>query len=194
MLKDWEQAYAEGDTPWDKGSAAPPLVEYLEVHQIAGRVLVPGCGTGHDARVLAEAGAEVTGIDFAPRALATARKSAGAGAVRWVEGDFLRLDEEEWDAYDWVVEHTCLCAIDPVQREAYVQSVRQALKAGGFYWAVFFRQVSHYDGSGPPHPIDAAEIDTLFAKGFELIQSYTPERTYSCRPKGREEVRLYRRV
>lgn len=133
-------------------------------------------------------------MDLAPRALARARKSAGADTVRWVEGDFLRLDAEERDAYDWVVEHTCLCAIDPAQRETYVQSVRGALKVGGFYWAVFFREVSHYDGSSPPHPIDAAEIDILFAKGFELIQCYTPERTYSCRPKGCEEVRLYRRV
>lgn len=194
MSKNWDEAYAQGETPWDKGAAAPPLVDYLERHDITGRVLVPGCGTGHDALVLAKAGAQVTGMDIAPRALASARESAREGLVRWVEGDFLQLDKEECDAYDWIVEHTCLCAIDPDEREAYVESVQQALKPGGFYWAVFFRVVSNYDGSGPPHPITAEEIDRLFMKGFELMDAYTPERTYACRPKGREEVRCYRKV
>ena len=192
MARDWEQAYREGETPWDKGSASPPLIAYLAEHHIVGRVLVPGCGTGHDVLALAEAGAEVTGVDIAPRALAIARKRVHQGKVQWIEGDFLDLGQVEASYYDWVVEHTCLCALDPAERERDVRSVRHALKPGGCLWAVFFREVADYDGLEPPHPIDAKEIDQLFADGFELLDAYVPSKTYPCRPMGREEVRLYR--
>ena len=194
MSKDWEQAYKTGNTPWDKGSASPPLLEYLESHRMEGRVLVPGCGTGHDAVVLAESGAEVTGMDIAPRALEMARKQRLQAKVRWVEGDFLDRGQVEAGYYDWVVEHTCLCAIEPWQREAYVKSLQHALKPGGHYWAVFFCVVSDYDGSGPPHPIVSDEIDRLFATGFGWVDSYIPQVTYPCRPVGREQVRVYRKL
>ena len=38
---DWESRYREGDTPWEKGGAAPPLGELLARHGIAAE-LVPG--------------------------------------------------------------------------------------------------------------------------------------------------------
>jgi methyl halide transferase len=52
---DWESAYVLGETPWDKGFASPPLSWFLQLGQWlpAGRVLVPGCGRGHDVRLLA---------------------------------------------------------------------------------------------------------------------------------------------
>ncbi|CAI8351846.1 MAG: Uncharacterised protein [Opitutia bacterium UBA7350] len=192
MGRNWEQAYLDGDTPWDKGSAAPPLLAFLAEKAILGHVLVPGCGTGHDAIALAEAGADVTGMDIAPPALEIASKRSHEGVVQWLEGNFLDVKQVQAGYYDWIVEHTCLCAIEPSEREAYVQSVRHALKPGGFLWAVFFRKVTSYDGSGPPHPIESEEIDQLFVDGFRLLSRYVPEHTYSCRPVGREEVRLYR--
>ncbi|MFN5868275.1 MAG: thiopurine S-methyltransferase, partial [Akkermansiaceae bacterium] len=51
-MTDWNQRYELGDTPWEKGHAAPPLLELLEKMDPSiwgeGAVLVPGCGTGHD--------------------------------------------------------------------------------------------------------------------------------------------------
>jgi SAM-dependent methyltransferase len=193
MGKDWDNAYINGDTPWDKGAAAPPLIDFLKRQTITGRVLVPGCGQGHDVVALAEAGAVVTGMDLSPTALEAARNHFPTGA-RWLEGDFLKLDAGEQGVYDWVVEHTCLCALDPEQREAYARSVRAALAPEGHFLAIFFRVVSNYDGSGPPHPITSASIDSLFKGDFECLDAYTPEVTYPCRPVGREEVRLYRKL
>lgn len=194
MSKDWNTAYADGITPWDKGAAAPPLLDYLAKHSIAGSVLVPGCGTGHDVKVLAAAGAVVTGVDLAPLALKQARAQVPEKGVRFLEADFLALPKNEHGAYDWVIEHTCLCALDPQQRAAYVKSVQTALVPGGLYWAVFFSKVSQYDGVHPPHPITTTEIDELFGEGFELLKSYVPKSTYPCRPMGSEFVRLYRKI
>jgi hypothetical protein len=51
---DWEQRYETGDTPWEKGAPAPPLLEWLESRgSIRGDILVPGCGSGHDVRAIA---------------------------------------------------------------------------------------------------------------------------------------------
>ena len=67
----WEERYRAGQDGWDLGGPAPALAAWLEIGgrfaaAVAGRsarVLVPGCGRGHDARLLARVGHEVTGVD-----------------------------------------------------------------------------------------------------------------------------------
>ena len=192
-MKDWDAAYAQGQTPWDKGKAAPPLVEFLSRHTISGQVLVPGSGTGHDVRLIAGQGADVLGLDISPRAHSAAVSFNNYKNANFRIGDFLYLSDDLKDKFDWVVEHTCLCAIDPDQRASYVQSARLAIKEGGHLLAIFFREVQAYDGSGPPHPISSDEIQSLFAEGFEQVTSYTPSKHYDSRPYGCEEVYLFRR-
>ncbi|MGB1127612.1 MAG: methyltransferase domain-containing protein [Opitutales bacterium] len=192
MPRDWNSAYEKDDTPWDKGSAAPPLSEFLGKHRVQGKILVPGCGTGHDVRLLASQGAEVTGLDIAPAALRKAERFPAAGNERYALGDFLNLDQKHQAAFDWVFEHTCLCAIEPTAREDYARALKLALKPGGQFLAIFFRAVPDYEGDGPPHPISAAEIDHLFGEHFELLESFVPGETYPDRPPGAEEVRWMR--
>ena len=66
----WDHLYSDDiDAGWELGRAAPPLVNYFEAHPPAGlRVLVVGCGRGHEARMLASLGATVTALDLAPAA------------------------------------------------------------------------------------------------------------------------------
>ena len=68
-VMDWNRRYEENDTPWDKGEAHPVLRDMLAHDALSGRVLVPGCGSGHDVRELARHGLEVVGLDVAPLAL-----------------------------------------------------------------------------------------------------------------------------
>jgi SAM-dependent methyltransferase len=188
MARDWNAAYEGGDTPWDKGYASPPLIEFLKLQSISGRVLVPGCGAGHDVRALSAEGAEVVGLDIAPRGINKAETFPVSCGERYELGDFLNLGKQHHHAFDWIVEHTCLCAIDPSEREAYARSVAQALKPEGKYLAIFFREVSDYKGNGPPHPISREQSDDLFGDSFELIKSFVPQQTYPSRAIGAEEV------
>jgi SAM-dependent methyltransferase len=190
MPKNWNQAYAEGNTPWDKGHASPPLKAFLQTCPLEGKVLVPGCGTGYDVRLLAEQGASVVGLDIAPLAIEKARSVPAAGNENYELADFLNLPESYHEQFDAVVEHTCLCALDPADRKAYVRSVQLALKPGGHYLAVFFREVSNYNSEGPPHPISGSEIEALFNTDFEMLERTIPEETYPSRPVGSEEVCL----
>jgi SAM-dependent methyltransferase len=192
MSRDWNEAYRVGDTPWDKGYASPPLLDFMENRPILGRVLVTGCGTGHDVRALAAQGADVVGLDIAESALRKAKKFPRAGHERYVCDDFLDPKAIQLGAFDWLVEHTCLCALDPVHRRAYAQSVRGVLKPGGYFLAVFFREVEDYTGQGPPHPISAEAIDELFGCDFEQLESSFPKKSYPSRPYRAEEIRWMR--
>ena len=192
MPRDWNSAYETNDTPWDKGYAAPPLEEFFAKHSIEGQVLVPGCGSGHDVRLLAATGLEVTGLDIAPSALRKAESFPRVGNEKYELGNFLILDEQFHGRFDVVFEHTCLCAIEPAEREAYVSSLKCALRPGGQFLAIFYREISDSKGDGPPHPISASEIDALFAADFEIIESFVPLKTYPSRPVGVEEVRWMR--
>src|SRR5690349_19537326 len=53
MSTEWENRYQKGETPWEKGEAHPALISFLRRTPVAGRGLVPGCGSGHDVRALA---------------------------------------------------------------------------------------------------------------------------------------------
>lgn len=193
MPIDWNAAYENDETPWDQGFASPPLRVFLGGHALIGHVLVPGCGAGHEVRLLAGQGASVVGLDIAPAAVRQAQAMPAVGNERFEVADVLNLPASYAAQFDAVVEHTCLCALDRGQRAHYVQSVVRALKPGGMYLAIFYRLVRDYDGSGPPHPISAAEIETLFAADFEMIQRVIPGESYPSRPIGSEEVCLMRK-
>lgn len=191
MARDWNKAYEEDDTPWDKGYASPPLVEFLERHRVEGSALVPGCGTGHDVRLLVGQGADVVGMDIATGAIQKAEGFPRVSNERYAEGDFLNPEFDHLARYDWVVEHTCLCAIELDERIAYAEALSRVLKPGGHFLAIFYREVSDYSGDGPPHPISKEASNALFA-GFELVESFIPQKSYPSRPTGAEEVCLWR--
>jgi SAM-dependent methyltransferase len=189
---DWNRRYVEGDTPWDKCAAHPAIETALAQAAFSGRILVPGCGTGHDVRALAARGLEVTGLDIAPLALEKARTYAAVGGEKYFLGDLFDLPEGFANAFDGVFEHTCFCAIDPERRADYVDAVAVALKPGGRLLSVFFLNPDN-DGEGPPFGCTAKEIDGLFASRFRLLEEDSELPTFPER-EGRELLRLFQRV
>ena len=202
MPTDWEACYRAGETPWDKGAAAPPLLEWLEepAHRLDGEVLVPGCGLGHDVRAIAATGQprRVCGLDFSPAALAQARRHPVASGEFYVEADLFDLPPELCGRFNWVVEHTCFCAIDPAHRADYVRAVSQALREGGRLLAIFYLRPwsggeSPPPGGGPPFGTSTTELDALFAEHFELLEESVPTRAFPGR-ESRELIRLLRKA
>ena len=165
----WDDRWARGDTPWDMAQPAPPLVRAVErgIVPRGARVLVPGCGAGHDARFLAASGCDVTAVDISATALAKARALAeGEGArVAFVEADLFALPQE-LGTFDVVWEHTCFCAIDPSRRDDYVRAVAGALRPGGRLVGLFF---DIRPETGPPFGTSAEEIRHRFAPHFDPV-------------------------
>ena len=166
----WEQRYQEKTTRWDLGQAAPAFVSLLNSQQIqtTGRTAVLGCGRGYDALLFAENGFEVVGFDFAPSAIAAAISLAQAAntPVSFLQRDIFDLGTEFPQEFDYVVEHTCFCAIPPERRFEYVQLVRSLLRPKGELIALFF---THTRPGGPPFASTPAEIYQYFEADFEIL-------------------------
>ena len=192
-MNEWEEKYQAGDTPWDKGGPSPGLLEFLEKARVHGRVLVPGCGHGHDVRALAATTEEVIGIDIAPSAVTAARSVPAVGRERYEVADLFDLPSDMRGSFDWVWEHTCFCAIDPKLRTAYVEAVAGALKPGGKLLAVFYLDPGNDSPEeGPPFEVSVPELDRLFLPRFQLIREWLPGKAYPGR-EGREWMRILRR-
>ncbi len=188
---DWEALYHSGDTHWDKGEPAPGLVDFLSDHPVLGgeRVLVPGCGRGHDTIPWLKKGAEVLGVDLSPRAVDEARRRYAVGNEhRFSACDFL-AEPGSHGSFDWVFEHTLWCAIPTDRRGDYVAAVTAAVRPGGHYLAINYMQPS--DPVGPPHAVTVAELHKRLMPHFELCRHWVP-RSFPGR-EGRERMFLWRR-
>ena len=101
----------------------------LEPGELAGqRVLDAGCGMGRYARIAAEAGARVVGLDLSESVAAAREVTAGRGDLKFVRGDLLR-PPFEMSSFDQiyslgVLDHT------PDPRGAFLALAR-LLKPGG---------------------------------------------------------------
>jgi SAM-dependent methyltransferase len=193
MSTDWEDHYRRGETPWNKGEASPALLEALQRVTVRGRVLVPGCGLGHDVRALAAAGVEVVGLDISPTGVKEAEAQPRVRDERYLLGDFFALPAELTGAFDWVFEHTCYCAINPARRDEYVAACARALRPGGQFLGIFYLDPAQpLPTDGPPFETTLAGLDQHFSPHFELLAEWCPQRTFTNRA-GREWVRHYRR-
>jgi cyclopropane fatty-acyl-phospholipid synthase-like methyltransferase len=170
---DWQERYQTEDTPWDKGEPAPGLVDWLKKQTLDpdARVLVPGCGRGHDASAWAKAGFDTTGMDLAEIALSDAReKYESLPNLAFFPGNF--LDEKPQEPYDLIFEHTLYCAIDPARREDYAKSLPNWLKPGGYFLAIHF--IFPLDEEGPPFGASKDEIINRFQTNFKLRDDWKP--------------------
>ncbi len=201
---DWENAYQQKNTPWDKGAAAPPLEEWLQkaaplpVELASGHWLSPGCGLGHDVRLLAEhlPDANFVGADISPTALSAAQRFDNPRSVQFRDLDIFALPASEKGNYDAVWEHTCFCAINPSQRDHYVAAMAEALKPGGLLIGVFF--IDPYDedhpiGSGPPFGVEIETLREHFRSHFTEVESFVPQTAYPGR-EGCEFFVLFRKL
>lgn len=91
-----------------------------------------GCGPGLYTSRLAEAGADVTGIDFSERSIRHARETADRMGLKidYVCQDYLAFETES--RFDLITMIMCdFCALNPEQRGQMLAKFRGCLKEGG---------------------------------------------------------------
>lgn len=187
----WEALYQTKKTPWDLGKVAPPLLTLLNSPYAMppGKMAVLGCGNGHECVFLSSRGFEVTGIDFAPSAIAsTMAKLQNNGTLGkssfLLERDFFELQDYD-HYYDYVLEHCSFCAIDPSRRRAYVRAVRDMLKPGGKFVALWWFLPDKK--GGPPFAAHKTDLFELFGSYFSIDIAYEPKDSVSDR-RGQEFI------
>jgi methyl halide transferase len=187
----WEQRYQENRDRWDLGCPAPPLINLLASAQTPqpGRMAVLGCGSGQDAMLFSVAGFDVVGFDFAPSAIAKASTTAKARelSAQFLQRNIFELESEFQHSFDYVLEHTCFCAIDPTMRSQYVQVVKNLLRPNGQLIALFY---THNRLDGPPFGVKPQEILDKFSPYFDIIL-FKAAKDSLARRKGEEHLAIF---
>jgi SAM-dependent methyltransferase len=165
---DHEAAYLSiaerGGTGWDDLPTLPagPQDSYVALEAFLasplaapGDALELGCGGGQASLRLAVRGYHVTGVDFAPTAIALARENAKRAGVdvRFIEADCLALALPD-AAFDLVVDNHALHCILGDDRARFLAEAARVLRPGGL---LFTDTMSREGGLDPTKlPVDLA--------------------------------------
>ncbi len=186
----WEADYLRGSDGWDLGKPTPVFRTLLANRELPpGKMLVVCAGRGHDAREFARHGYEVTAVDFSPSAVREMGRLAGPDTpMEILQQDLFTLPHKLDETFDYVLEYTCYCAIDPKRRTEFVDLVARLLKPGGLYISLAF-PLAQQQG-GPPFAVTVSELLRLFQeRGFQLLEREKPSDSVPQR-RGLEELIL----
>jgi SAM-dependent methyltransferase len=153
-----------GNPPWDTGISPPELLRFINNHP-AGRALDLGCGTGTNAITLAKNGWQATGVDFAPRAIRSARQKAKRVGVKvdlHVQ-DVSRLESIP-GPFDLILDIGCLHGLTLHGKQAYINNLTRLLALQGSYLLYAFLKDSKDSGTGlSPEDLDilSSQLDQV---------------------------------
>lgn len=126
--------YRFGSPPW-AGTARSELVHLVESGRLApGRAIDLGCGEGDNAIFLAQHGFTVTAIDYAPSAIAKAKRKAAAdgASVEFLVDNLTRL-RHVTGQFDLLVDYGTLDDLGFKQRDRYMQQVLPLARTGSHF-------------------------------------------------------------
>lgn len=165
----WAKVYdTEGSPGWDLQNPAEAFKDMLpRIKLPKSRVLVLGCGEGHDAALFAQAGHVVTAVDFSPEGIKRGKeKYKHLTNLHFVQEDIFKLPSDWNHSFDLIVEHTCFCAIPPERRKDLVTLWRRLLHEEGQLMAVFFAMLKR---AGPPYGSSEWELRELMKPYFQFL-------------------------
>ena len=171
--------YLRKKAPWDSGISPPELLEFINAHP-PGRAIDLGCGTGTNVITLAQHGWQVSGVDFAPRAIKIAQKKANYAKVDidLHVGDVTKLRDVR-GKFDLALDMGCFHNLDD-KKEDYLNRLVEVLAPSGF-WLLYAHLLSpQYSDSS--HGLSSAEFEMATSR-FNLIS-----RKDSLDKRGRDAV------
>jgi len=174
----YNTAYRVARMPWETGPRQE-LVALVRAGGLRpGRALDLGCGTGANSVFLGQHGFDVTGVDFAPAALAKAARAAEAAGVKidLVEDDLTALRRVS-GPFDVLVDYGTLDDLSASDRDRYVRNVVPLARPGArfllwcFQWPP--RRLDRWLGFMPVAP---GEVARRFGNEFTIEQLGGTER------------------
>lgn len=160
----FNSAYFFGNTPWDSGITPPELYDFMASHP-AGRALDIGCGTGTNIVTLANAGWQVTGFDFAPRAISVAkRKLHRADINASVFTDDATRMQNIHGTFDLALDLGCFHSIE--NKADYLTQLTRILKPGGHWLLYAFLKP---DTPQPGPGLSVSDLDLIQHRNLTLL-------------------------
>jgi len=182
MTSSWDDSYTgTAPPPWDIGRPQSAFVRLADEGRLSGRVLDSGCGTGEHALLAAGRGADVTGIDVAPTAIARARAKAVERGLqaRFEVADSLDL-EQLGRTFDTVIDSGVFHVFGDEDRPRYVASLAAVLRPSGTCYLMCFSD--REPGDWGPRRVRSDELRAAFNDGW-TVESVIPDR-FDINPVG----------
>ena len=108
----------------------------------------------------------VTLVDFAPAPIeAFATRYPNFPTEQLICADFFELSSNQYQ-FDWVLEQTFFCAINPQRRDEYVQQMARLLKPKGELVGLLFDK--DFGHTHPPFGGDKEEYEQRFKSHFDI--------------------------
>jgi len=163
----WQNRYTEEKTGWDASSITTPIKEYFDaIDDKTVKILIPGCGNAHEATYLFSQGfTNIYLCDWAQTALdnfATANPTFPKDQL--ICANFFELEMKD---FDFVIEQTFFCAINPELRPQYALKMSEIIKKGGKLVGLMFGVIM--DREGPPFGGTKEEYVTYFEPYFSQV-------------------------
>ena len=164
----WQGRWQAHETGWDIGYASPAIIEYAEKNiPHTSKILIPGCGNAYEAEVLFKMGyRNVFVVDIAPEPLNLFKnRISDFPSEQLLCSDFFSLEET---GFDYILEQTFFCALDPALRADYACQVANLLAPNGILSGLLFD--FPLTEEGPPFGGSKDEYLNHFVPHFEILQ------------------------
>jgi len=147
MAEFWESHFKEKNEMWGFEPARSAVItKDFFAGQAVQNVLIPGIGYGRNARIFAEAGMSVTGIEVSETAIALAAKHYGTGMTIY-HGSVTDMPFDN-TLYDGIFCHALIHLLDSREREKLIRDCFNQLTENGYMFFSAISKEAHTYGQG----------------------------------------------
>ena len=97
------------------------------------------------------------------------------------------------NSFDYILEQTCFCAIDPKNRHQYSNVAYDLVKVGGRLIGLWMPLDKDIKEGGPPFGVKEDEVKKLFSKQWKITEDCFPVQSIQAR-KGREKLIVFEKL
>ncbi len=171
--KKQKEGLSLGSSPWTTLAVGKEL-QQLVIDGVIKEGMVAmdvGCGIGVEAMYLAKQGLKVTGLDFIPKTIETAKEMAklAEADVDLISDDFIDMDLKEYEGkFDLVIDQGCFHHIPVEERINYAERVYSLLSDDGIFFLRGFsdEMLPSPTGDGPIRLTSDAIIHSFYKLFF----------------------------
>lgn len=161
----WTSRYKNNQLGWDIGYPSPAITHFMDqVEDKEAKILIPGCGNAYEAAYLWENGFQnVYLLDFSSIPLQKfSEQNPDFPQNQLLEIDFFEVKGE----FDFIIEQTFFCALNPELRVKYAAKMVELLKPDGLLVGLLFNIPLNNDH--PPFGGNQKEYEQLFSDYFDI--------------------------
>lgn len=160
----WNNRYLDNSDKWDIGYTSPAITNYFDnIVDKEARILIPGCGSAYEGEYLINNGFKnITLLDAAEESKKRFKQRV-PDFNNFIVEDFFSYEGK----FDFIIEQTFFCALNPKLREAYAIKMKELLNPKGKLIGLMFN--AELNSEHPPFGGNKSDYEKLFQQYFNSV-------------------------